>query len=187
MKFPIFPEAEGAAVKRAVENCGREANAVLFQKLARKAQFYGVTGFVIAAHILRAWRLVERRPADHPQSDAWIVTVVENALAAASGMRSGEPKSPGSVGQREPMKEQSGGGSPERVPLAAAAGQGGESRTPADLPGTPPTQPGDTQAPTARTETSQDAPRKLPETSRGIRDQIERLAARKTLGRQRGP
>jgi hypothetical protein len=77
----VFSESERSAIERAVALTGFQANPSLIAKLKRKAEFYRADGYVIAAHIQRAWSKVERRPTTWPQSEHWFPAVVENALA----------------------------------------------------------------------------------------------------------
>jgi len=53
-----YRDAQRAAVARQIEATGIEATGDLLTKLSRKAQFYRVTGFVVAAHIGRAWNRI---------------------------------------------------------------------------------------------------------------------------------
>jgi hypothetical protein len=142
-----FNEIEGKAIARAIERCGFEPrNPLLLTKLARKAEFYQSNGFVVAAHIERAIGRCERARSNWPESPNWIVAAVENEFAAASGARASEPKSlEQPLGDTGRPRKQSGGGSPLRVPLAAAGhgarrdvATGGSTVLPVKTPGTPP-------------------------------------------------
>jgi hypothetical protein len=50
-------------------------------KLERKRRHYGVTGFVVASAIARAFKLVEGT-SNAPKTPSWFAAVVENALRA---------------------------------------------------------------------------------------------------------
>jgi len=74
-------QAEGAVVERHVRGCGFEPTNELMATLKRKASFYDVSGFVVAAAIERAWRRAQRTPSARPQRANWIAAVVENDLS----------------------------------------------------------------------------------------------------------
>jgi len=74
-----FSEIEHQRITAHIEGCGLKATSQLLSKLARKADYYGVNGFVIAAHIERARRNTVLAPSLKPQSPGWILAVVENA------------------------------------------------------------------------------------------------------------
>jgi hypothetical protein len=76
----FFPEAEVKAIRREVESLGFRLTPDLLAKLRNKGEHYGVGGFVIAAHIARAAKVIARQPSNKPKSPAWFCTVVENAL-----------------------------------------------------------------------------------------------------------
>ena len=71
--------AEQKALKTHVAGCGIKPTEDLIKELDRKARFYGVTGFRIAAAIDRAWRKVEGT-SNVPRGPGWILAVVENEL-----------------------------------------------------------------------------------------------------------
>ena len=177
-----FPEAEGNAIVRVIDRCGFETTPRLLQSLAAKAEYYGINGFAIAAHIERCIRRCERTKSNWPQQPSWITAVVENECAAASGMRAGEPKSPEQpLGDMGRPRKQSGGGSPVRVPLAAAGhGVPGEPApafgTAHETPCVPP------ELPLDRTETPRKAPVADPRWNRAIQGQISDLAKAKRVG-----
>ena len=77
-----FEKAQTEAIADAVRWCGFEPTPDLTAKLDRKRRHYGVTGFVVASAIARAFKLVQGT-SSHPQGPGWILAVVENALAAS--------------------------------------------------------------------------------------------------------
>lgn len=56
----------------------------LLTRLIRKADFYRVSLYVLAAHFERARRTVERVPSSAPESSAWFLAVAENALKSSN-------------------------------------------------------------------------------------------------------
>jgi hypothetical protein len=70
----------------------------IMKKLRRKADYYRVNGFVVAAHIARAWKSIRNSPSSQPQELNWFLVVVENALKAHS-------KDCGEVGPRKPPSQ----------------------------------------------------------------------------------
>jgi len=76
-----FSEAEKQTLQMHIEACNIDPTPELLARLARKAHHFGVTGFVIAAHIERARRKVQGT-SNMPESAGWIVTVVENGCMA---------------------------------------------------------------------------------------------------------
>lgn len=72
-------EVEG--IRNAVKHCGFDLSPELLAHLMRKASFYGVNGYVVAAGINRALAKVRRTPSAKPESDRWVLKVVENYLA----------------------------------------------------------------------------------------------------------
>jgi hypothetical protein len=78
-----------AAVAREIEATGIEPTPDLLAKLSRKERHYGVNGFVVAAHIARAWKRIAAHPSNHPRGPGWILKVVEQELAFASERREG--------------------------------------------------------------------------------------------------
>ncbi len=75
-----FSEAETAKLITVIEMCRLEATPELLGKLKRKTDFYGVDGFILVAHIYRAWQKIVRQPSLRPQGPGWVLAVVENAL-----------------------------------------------------------------------------------------------------------
>lgn len=73
-----FPRPEASKLRTIIEICGFVPTTEILAKLKRKADFYAVTGFVVVAHIDRAWRKVQGT-SDRPRSIGWIFAVVENA------------------------------------------------------------------------------------------------------------
>lgn len=108
-----FEETQTQAIEAHVRVSGLEPTAGLLRKLARKARFYGVNGFRIAATIERAWRKVEGT-SNIPQGVGWVLAVVENELASASGRHgmvteeiSGQGKAPWYETPCSPLAEES--------------------------------------------------------------------------------
>jgi Helix-turn-helix domain len=69
---------QDAAIRREVEAWNITCTEELLVKLMRKAAFYGVTGFQVAAAINAASRKVHKKPTAHPQGLGWFPTVVED-------------------------------------------------------------------------------------------------------------
>lgn len=80
-----FAQAEKEAIERHVQACKLESSRELLGKLYRKARFYRVNGFAIAAAIERARRRVERSPSWKPEGPGWICAVVDNELSSLKG------------------------------------------------------------------------------------------------------
>jgi hypothetical protein len=74
-----YEKAQADAIANSVQACVFEPTPDLIAKLERKRRHYGVTGFVVASAIARAFKLVEGT-SDTPQKPAWFTAVVENAL-----------------------------------------------------------------------------------------------------------
>ena len=72
-----FTKAERDAIRSEIQAVGLDSTGACIATLARKAKFYGATGFEIGAAISRAWRKVQRKPSNHPQKIQWIFAVVE--------------------------------------------------------------------------------------------------------------
>lgn len=83
-----FEKAQTQAIETNVRGCGLEPTPDLIATLHRKAQFYRVNGFVIAAAIDRAWRKVQGK-STAPQGPGWIIAVVENELAGSASRERG--------------------------------------------------------------------------------------------------
>lgn len=74
--------AENEAILREVQACGFPLTENLKEQLARKMRAYGRNGFQVAAAISRALRKVSAKATFKPDSDRWILAVVENDFAA---------------------------------------------------------------------------------------------------------
>ena len=75
-----FSPSELDAIRGHVSAFGFELSLSLMEKLLGKARHYGVSGFVIASHLERAFRYVQRVPSQKPKGEGWFCSVVENAL-----------------------------------------------------------------------------------------------------------
>ncbi len=76
-----YDKAETEAIANAVRTCGFEPTRDLIAKLEGKCRHYGVTGFVVASAITRAFKRVQGTSNEPDRTKpGWITVVVENEL-----------------------------------------------------------------------------------------------------------
>ena len=72
---------QDSAIRREVECWKIPCTEQLLATLMKKADFYGVNGFQVAAAIANANRKIATKPSAQPQTRGWFVTVVEEYFA----------------------------------------------------------------------------------------------------------